>query len=204
MNRQHQDADFARWTSEWQSSTPDPDPTVEEMLRYIRRRERLMRSFFIADSVIVAVALPVVAYFAWRATGVVERAAMVALLAVIVGAACFGWWNWRGVWHSPATTTTAFVALAAARLHRMRIAVRAAWILLAVEMAIFVVWVWSRLYAEGRRPDPAEERFAWLWLAGFSVVFAIALLRFSRWLRRDRAKFEALREELESGVDQSR
>jgi hypothetical protein len=202
MTSHDQDTDFARWSREWRASAPREDATAEQIRRYVQQRGRLIVGFIVADIVIVAVALPVLAYHAWGATVAVERAAMIALVGVVVAAVCFGWWNWRGVWRSTASTTTEFITTAAARHHRMRIAVRAAWILLAVQLAIFTVWVWARLYAGGRRPDASEELFAWVWLAGFSVAFTVSLARFSRWLTRDRAKFEALRRELESGVDQ--
>jgi hypothetical protein len=202
MSSHDQDADFAQWSREWQASAPRQDATAEQIRRYVHQRGRLMLGFIVADILIVAVALPVLAYYAWRATGTIERTAMLALVAVVVAAACFGWWNWRGVWRSTAATTTEFILMAAARHHRMRTAVRAAWILLAVQLAIFTVWVWARLYSGGRRPDASEELFAWIWLAGFSIAFTVSLARFSRWLTRDRAKFEALRGELESGVDQ--
>jgi hypothetical protein len=204
MSSHDQDADFAKWRREWQASAPREDATAEQIRRYVQQRGRLIGWFIVTDIVIVAVALPVLAYFAWLASGAVERAAVLALIAVVVVAVCFGWWNWRGVWRSTAATTSEFITMAAARLDRMRIAVRAAWLFLAVEMAIFTVWVWARLYAGGRRPASGEELFAWLWLAGFSAAFALALARFSRWLTRDRAKFDALHAELESGVDQHR
>jgi hypothetical protein len=202
MTSHDQDADFARWSREWQAATPRQGASAEEIRRYVHRRGWLMKSFFVADIVIVAIALPVVAYFAWQANSGIERAAMISLAIVTIAAACFGWWNWRGVWRSTAAATTEFIAIAAARSQRMRVAIRAAWILFGVEMAIFTVWVWARLYGGGRRPEPAEERFAWLWLAGFAIAFALSLARFSRWLRRDSAKFAALRMELESSVDQ--
>jgi hypothetical protein len=204
MSSHDRDADFAQWSREWQASAPREEASAEQIRRYVQQRGRLIGWFIVADIVIVAVALPVLAYFAWRAAGALERSAMLALIAVVVATVCFGWWNWRGVWRSTAVTTTEFIAMAAARLDRMRIAVRAAWLLLAVELAIFTVWVWARLYDGGRRPAPGEERFAWLWLAGFSLAFMLSLARFSRWLTRDRARFDALRGELESGVDQHR
>jgi hypothetical protein len=79
----------------------------------------------------------------------------------------------------------------------MRRAWRLAWMVLVVEVIVFVIWIRDHLYSGARPHDAADERFAWGWLAGFTLLAAAALLWFGRWLDRDADRFEALRREID-------
>jgi hypothetical protein len=190
------DLELKQWASDWQASPYDVEST-EQIRRYVKRRTGLLFSFAIADLVIGAIALPVLAYLAIRTHSDVERAAMTALASITVAAVMFGWWNRRGVLRAAATTTADYVAISVERLRRMRTALRIGWMVLFSEVIVCSIWVWDRLYSGDRVVGPGEEQFAWSWLTGFTLLAVFGLLRFGRWLDRDAERFEMLSGDLD-------
>ena len=192
MTTHEERADFAEWSREWQSSDASPSSPAGEIREYVRQRGNVVRSFLVADLTIGAVMLPILIYIAIVTEKPVERASMLALATITIGAVGFGWWNWRGVIGASAANTSEFVKITFERLRRMRIAWRFAWLLLAGEVIVFTVWIRDRLYSAATPPAGAE-RFAWAWLIAFSLAAAISLMYFGRWLERDAKRFAALR-----------
>ena len=213
MTMDDKHTDLAEWTRAWQADAPQPTATVEIIRDYVRRRSRLVRAFILTDLAIGAVALPILGYLASKAETHVDRWSMIGLATITISAIAFGWWNWSGVPRAATGTTAEYVTVSGERLRRMRIAWRAGWAVLAAEIIVFTIWIRDRLYASGD-PTDAAERFAWTWLAGFTMVAAISLLWFGRWLTRDADRFRRLRSELQldqpsvaaggRGVDQDR
>ena len=197
MSAQEDDREFQQWSKEWQAGTPRDISTEEEIRHYVKRRSGLLWSFFVTDFVIGGIALPVLVYLGVMAQTDAERWAMFGLAYVTFAAVCFGWWNWRGVLRSSAASTADYLAISAERLRRMRIAWRLGWAILAAQVILFTFWIWDHLYSGVRVHDAADERFAWSWLAGFTLAAIVGLLWFGRWIDRDAARFEALRRELE-------
>ena len=190
------DRELKEWAADWQAAAPSREST-EQIRHYVKRRSRLIRSWAVTDFVIGGIALPILAYMAWTTTFEVERMAMIGLASITVAAVCFGWWNWRGVLRSSASSVTEYVAISSERLRRMRLAWRIGWIVLAGQVALFTIWIWDRLYS-GTRPHYAwTERFAWVWLIVMTTAAVAGLIYFGRWIRRDAARFDALRRELE-------
>lgn len=99
---------------------------------------------------------------------------------------------------SSAATAAVFVTLSLDRLRRMRIAWRFAWVVLVGEVAVFAIWIRDQLYSVPAPPGPGSELFAWAWLGGFSLAAAAGLVMVGRWLRRDAARFDALRQAYEA------
>ncbi len=192
------DRDFQQWTREWQAGTPH-DVTSEQHIRnYVKRRSRLLWSFMVGEFVIGAIALPILVYFSVAARSEVERISMISLASIVIAAVGFGWWNWHGVLMSSAASTAEHLAISAERLRRLRLAWRIGWLILTGEVVVFVIWIWDHLYSGARAHDIGAERFAWGWLAGFTLVAVISLVWFGRWITRDAARFEALRRELDA------
>lgn len=128
---------------------------------------------------------------------------MIALASIVIAAVTFSWWNWSGALRAAASTTAEYVLVSAGHLRRLRAAWLLGWAVLAAEVVVFVLWIRNRLYSTGGPVDADAERFAWLWLAGFTIAAAVSLLWFGRWLARDAARLERLRRALDSGaVDQ--
>jgi hypothetical protein len=127
----------------------------------------------------------------------IEKLAMGLLAAITVATMAFGIWNWRGMLRASAEDTRTFVALAAERSRRLARGVRAAWVVLAAQVAVFTPWVYYQLYAGGRKPALRIEVFGWGYLAlvsGLAIVFILAV---QSWSRRDAAAFEQIRRELD-------
>ena len=190
------DREFQQWTKEWQA-TPRDVTTEEQIRHYVKRRSGLLWSFMVSDFVIGAIALPILVYFSVVARNEVERLSMISLISITIAAIGFGWWNWRGVLRWSAASTAEYLAISAERLRRLRLAWRTGWIVLTGEVLVFVIWIRDRLYSGGGPHDLAAERLAWGWLAGFTLVAIVSLVWFGRWIRRDAARFERLRQELE-------
>jgi hypothetical protein len=191
------DRDFQQWTKEWQAGTPRDVTTEEHIRHYVKRRSGLVWSFMVSDFVIGAIALPFLVYFSVAARNDVERLSMLSLISITIATIGFGWWNWRGVLRSSAANTAEYLAISAERLRRLRLAWRIGWVVLIGEVVVFVIWIWDLLYAGARPPDAGAERFAWVWLGGFTVVAVVSLVWFGRWITRDARRLEALRRELE-------
>ena len=138
---------------------------------------RILWSFAVADFVIGGIALPVLVYLGIATTQDVERLAMWRWPSITIAAVMFGWWNRRGVLRSSATTIAEYVAISAERLRRMRMAWRIGWVVLAarsrrlpdldLEPAVL-----RRAHALRRR----SERFAWGWLALFTLLAIAGLV----------------------------
>ena len=197
MTGNDNDADFAKWSRAWQDDS-HPPASADVIRDHVMRRSRLLRAFRYTDLIIGGVALPVVVYLAWVADNDVERMSMTALASIIVAAVAFGWWNWSAALRGAAGTTVDYLAVSADHLRRLRIAWRVGWAVLVAEVVVFVIWIRNRLYAGDGAVDAAAERFAWLWLAGFTAVTILSLIWFGRWLTRDSARLARLRRELES------
>lgn len=196
MSAEH-DRELQQWASDWQAGAERDTTTEEEIRHYVKRRSSLLWSWAIADFVIAGIALPVLAYFVWMARNEIERIAMLSLAVITVATVCFGWWNWRGVLRSSATSTAEYIAIAAERLRRMRLAWRVAWIVLAGEVIVLTMWVWDHFASDMHEHDATDGLFAWGWLAGFSLAAVVGILWFGRWIARDAARFERLRRELQ-------
>ena len=189
------DRDLKQWAADWQAA-PAAVESAEQIRRYVKQRTGLFWSFAAVDLVVGGIALPVLVYFASVTQSGVERLAMMALASITIAAMMFGWWNRRGVLRSSATTIADYVAISAERLRRMQMAVRIGWIVLIAEDIVFSIWIWNRLYAGTRAAPPGEARFAWCWLIGFTLLAIFGLVKFGRWVKRDEARFEALKREL--------
>ena len=148
------DPELKEWTSDWQADA-DAESSAEAIRLYAQGRNRFMWSGS-WPSRVGAMALPVLVYMGWTATDAVGRWAMGLLALITVAAMCVGWWNWRGSLLASANTTAEYVAVSIERLRRMRQAWRIGWIVLAAEVAVFVVWVWNQLY--GRRCRTRRSR----------------------------------------------
>jgi hypothetical protein len=190
------DRDLKEWSADWQAAPYDSE-SAEQIRHYVKQRTGLFWSLAVADFVIGGIALPVLLYLGVYTERLAEQVAIMGLASITVAAVMFGWWNRRGVLLSSATTVAEYVAISAERLRRMRMAWRIGWAVLAAEGVVFPIWIWSRLYSGPAPPAPAAERFAWSWFSLFMVMGVVGLIWFGRWLKRDGARFEALRRELE-------
>jgi hypothetical protein len=138
-------------------------------------------------------------FLLWRALidpDPVGRLAMGLLALITVSALAFSWVNWRGAIRTSTGTTTAFLSLSLERLRRLRRGLYAGWSILAAEIAIFVPWIWHRLYAGAGPPSEAAERFAWGLLGGVTLLGVALLAGLHAWARREARMLDGLKREL--------
>jgi hypothetical protein len=190
------DRELQDWMEAWRGD-PESLAPPEAIVRFVRRRDRVIAVWAAGEAVVGVVFL---AFVLWRAVADPDPAgklAMALLALVIIGAMAFAWWNWRGVLRAASGTTASYVALAIERSRSFRRGVRAGWIILIAEVTVFIPWIAHILYDGARAPTAAQERFAWGLLAGLSTLAAGCLVAVGRWVRRDREEIERLRSELE-------
>lgn len=198
---EHVDRELQAWMADWQAATAQMAPAAQ-VRRIVRRRTWQLALWVSGEVIIGAVALTVLVHRVWTETDLLERVAMGLLALVTSGALLFTWWNWRGALGARAERTATHLALSIERSRRFARAVRAGWVLLALELAVFTPWVAYRLYGDGRAATGAVGLFAWGLLAGMTVAGATGLIALGRWTARDARVLDQLRRELdEDGAD---
>jgi hypothetical protein len=190
--------DLQSLIADWQASASQTPPTAADQIRdYVERRSRLLSVWFTVDMVIGTVFLAFLTHRALTHPDPVEKLAMGLLAAITAATMAFGWWNWRGARHASARDTSTFVALSAERSRRLARSIRASWVVLAAQVAVFTPWVYHRLYGDGQRPALAPEIFGWGFLALMVVLAMVFIRSLTSWAHRDAATFEQIRAELE-------
>ena len=187
--------ELRQWIEDWQ--TADEAAPPEESIRlFVERRTRRLRLWAVIDAIIGSAFLTFLLHRTVTHPDPIEKIAMGLLGVLTAGTVAFGVWNWRGVRAANAQNTQAFVSLSIERARRLRRAIRAGWVVLTIEVAVFVPWVWYRLYGLGESPSPAEERFGWGFLAGMTALAVIFLVAMSAQASRDERRLAELREEM--------
>ena len=187
------DPELKQWTSDWQAGS-DQESSTEAIRLYAQGRNRFMWTWVLLELTVGAIALPVLGYMGWMAPDAVQRWAMWLLALITIAAMGIGWWNWRGSLLASARTTAEYVAVSTERLRRMRQAWRMGWIVLAAQVAVFSVWIWTRL--SGVPASAVSVRFAWGWLLFMTLSAVGFMLWMDRRIRRDADTFEALKRDL--------
>jgi len=187
------DPELKEWTSDWQTGS-DREFSVEAIRLYAQGRSRFMWTWVLSELTVGAIALPVLGYVGWMAPDAVQRWSMWLLALITIAAMSVGWWNWRGSLLASAKTTAEYVAVSTERLRRMRQAWRIGWIVLAAQVAVFSVWIWTRLPSAAT--TALSVRFAWGWLLFVTLSAVCFMLWMDRRIRRDADTFEALKRDL--------
>ena len=191
--------DLREWMDDWLSDAGTSTPIVaaEEIRNHVRRRERVLALWAAADAVMGLAFLTFLVRRAITDPDPVEKLAMGLLVAIVVAVLGFAWWNWRSGLRASAESTSAFLAIALDRSRRLRLSIRAGWVVLAAEVAVFAPWIWYHLHEEGSAPTVERAAAAWGFLAGMVGLGAIALLLVRAWAHRDARRIEGLRREIE-------
>ena len=188
--------DLQALAADWQAPTAPAAP-ADQIRDHVRRRGRLLMTWAAGEVLLGTAFLVFLGHRAVTHPDPIEQLAMGLLTAITAATMAFGAWNWRGTLRSAAEDTRTFVALAAERSRRLARGVRASWLVLAAQVAVFIPWVYYHLYGDGRIPSRWQEIFGWGYLAGMSGLAVVFILSLQSWLRRDAAAFEQIRRELE-------
>jgi hypothetical protein len=181
------------WITEWQRGGGET-PARGALRHYVRRRSRTLVTWIVGESIVAIAGIVILTYFFLTRPDPVERIVMGTLSLACAVALVFGWWNWRGSLRAIGESTTVYLDLSTSRLMRWRRAIIGGWILLAVEMAAFIPWVWYRTYAL-----PPAERGATVWpwalLLTVGAIAVVWLITLARWVGRESLFVEQLRRE---------
>jgi hypothetical protein len=189
------DRDWSTWTEDWLAAG-EPEAPAAQIREYVRRRSRWIGIWVAADSMVGAAVLGFLLHRVVTHPDVLEKVAMGMLALITIGAVAFSWWNWRGAIRATSESTATFLDLSADRSRRLLRSIRAGWILLTLQAAVFTPWVWHRVYGNGRVPSAGQELFGWGLLVGLLGTAAIALYALRRWAIRDAQALDYLRREL--------
>ncbi len=189
----YHDQELREWIDEWQADRLPP-LAVESVAARVRRRARKLKIWAAGEAIVGVTALAAVAHRAIVDPDPLEKLAMSLLGAIAIGALAFSWWNWRGMFRVSNASTAAFLEYSARRARQWQRYLRAGWIILLAEVAVFVPWVRHRVSVAG--DAAAAAWFGWSLLV-VMVTLAIAfMLVAQRSVRREMDQLAALDEEL--------
>ena len=180
------------WMTTWQAEAPLSDTLRDNVQRRVARSQRRWLIEAIGELAVASGGLAVTVTTAWFATTTIELVAMTSLSVVIVLALAVSFWYRRGLWTPTAASTRAWLEFLVRRAHARLRGTAAAAVLLIVQDAIFIPWVWSRA------TEPWRAVFGFGALALLTVLFAIGLVFERRAARRDLAQLLTLQRELDS------
>jgi hypothetical protein len=192
------DRELNAWMDDWQADAA-AGPAAQQIRDYVHRRSRLLRIFFVTDTLI---GIGFAAFLVHRAVthpDPFEKLAMSLLAVIAVGATVFGWINWRGAIVARGEDTATFMALAVSRIRRMQRSVRAAWCVLGAQFLVFTPWVWHRVYSDpASPPSNTDQLMSWGLLAVMMSLALAFVLAVQRWARREARIVRDLQRELGS------
>ncbi len=186
------DRELADWQDQWRSAGPAGPPSAAEVRRSVMRRSRRLRLWWWAETVAAVAALVLISWAGVVLPSTLDRVAMAALAGIVAGAWLYGAHVWRGRWFPAAETTRAYLDLRHQHLERLRRAVRAGWIVLALYLLVYVPWIAHRLGQAGTSALLAGYGL----LLEFVLPYAIVLPLVSRRIERERRELGAMLREL--------
>jgi hypothetical protein len=190
------DDELLAWRADWQAEAGPTPEALAAIRRRVRRQSRGMALLLAGELLLATGALVLLIRFAVRHPDPMDVATMAGLCLLTLWATACSLWLRRGLWKPETETTAAFLALSVNRSRRRLRGLRAAWWLLAGEIALFVPWIWYSVSTTGSLA--AAYGFLLLVVATTAAI----LLWIGRWTRRQLRSLEAMREGL--GEDQPR
>lgn len=196
------DEELEGWRSAWRAdegvrTAIDP----EAVRRDARRKGRRLVLLTISETLLAVAGLVALGVVGWRSRDRADAVATGALGILVLFHSGLALFHRRGILGTPsAETTRALLDLAIVRGERRLREVRAGWALLAIEIAVFVPWIWHRLTADGP-PDAATFAGSYGFLATLVAAAAVFLGWLKRRTERDLSASRRLRRQLDSAAD---
>ncbi|MGE0464620.1 MAG: hypothetical protein AB7Q16_24910 [Vicinamibacterales bacterium] len=179
------DRELEQWVQAWRAPLDEPAASPEAIHRHVRRRAWLIRLWLAGEALVVAVVAPLIVGV-FRAGDAFERMAMAVLGAAGLAAVAFSWWNWHDTLRTSGESIAGFIDLSRLRIARLSRAITAGWVLLAVELMVFVPLIALR----------SGGAFGWALLAALASCGAAFLLALTRWTGGERERLDAIEGEL--------
>lgn len=185
--------DGSAWSELEELWRGDASREAEESLRRlgarVRRRARLLRWLAAGELATGALFVALAVHLLRRFGGSVGWVTFAALVAFVLAATSFAWWNRRGLWRAAGKRPDDYLALEGRQLEARLRGVRFGFWLLAAEVAFFVVWIpWAR---------PGDLLVRYAFLLAWSAPFAAALYWLDRRTRGAARALERLRREFQ-------
>ncbi len=182
-----QDTELRTWMEEWQAEADTPLDLRETILRRVRRQSFYQKAWAIGEA---AVAMLMTAFLVWVGATTPHAADVVVVVAFLLlqaWAVAYGYRVRRGLWRPKDESAAAFIDLSLRRCEQRLKLVRAGYFVLAIEVAVFLPWIWIRTRPDGTPPASllATRPGAYAYLGVFVVAALAALVYVGRRTRRD-------------------
>lgn len=192
------DPELQAWKAAWQApeqESPGGTGTLPEALRrQVRRRSLALRWMTTGEAVFTLLAVVLLGSLARSLGTPLDFFTLTAFALLAAGAFGFSLWNRWGLWRPSAESTLAYLDLALLRCRRRRRGLRAGWVLLALEVALYVPWIAHRLALNAGHPGRGFSPLAsYGLLAGAAGLTAAILAALGVRTRREQAALEELR-----------
>jgi hypothetical protein len=186
------------WMRAWQSDDQLAEDTRREVARRVRRSDRWWTISAIVEAVIAVIGLAVTIITGLRAEVLIEQIAMASLSVVVVLTAIGAWRLRRDVGPPAASSTLAWVDFLIARARRLKQSTRSAFIILAVEVVIFIPWIASVAERRAASGDTGAALLrGYLWLGVVATLIAAGFVLVRRHAARDLENLTRLRRDLQ-------
>lgn len=198
-----QDTELRAWMQEWQVEAETPVDLRETILRRVRRQSFYQKVWAIGEAVLVLLMTTLLVWVGATTTRTADVVVVVTFLLLQAWAVAYGFRARRGLWRPSDESAAAFLDLSLRRCEQRLKLMKAGYVLLALEVAVFVPWIWIRTRPEGTMPPTsflATRAGAYAFLAVFVAAALAALLYTGRRTRRDLAALGNLRGDLTASL----
>ncbi len=193
-----QDTELRTWMEAWQAEGETPVDLRERILRRVRRQSFYQKAWAVGEAAIV---LMMTAFLVWVGVNTTQTADIVVVVAFLIlqaWALVYGYRSRRGLWRPRDESAAAFLDLSLRRCEQRLKLTRAGYVILAVEVAVFVPWLWLRTQPDAARAASllGTRAGAYGFLALFVAAALAALIYAGHRTRRDLAALQDLERSL--------
>ena len=149
------DREIQGWMEEWKAGEREiPAGLNERILRRVKRQS-LNQKLFLALEILTGVVMAAfLVGVGLRSSHPADLPMVICFLGLILGAIVWGIRIRRGLWHPEGHSTADFLNLSLRRVRQRARMVRAGYVLLAIELAVFIPWILVR----SDSPGPAFQQ----------------------------------------------
>ncbi len=182
-----QDTELRTWIETWQAEGETPVDLRERMLRRVRRQSFYQKASAIGEAAIVLLMTAFLAWVGINSTRTADIVVVVAFLILQAWAVIYGYRARRGLWRPRDESAAAFLDLSLRRCEQRLKLMRAGYLILAVEVAVFVPWLWIRTQPDAARAASllGTRAGAYAFLAVFVAAALAAIIYAGHRTRRD-------------------
>jgi hypothetical protein len=187
------DRELQDWMESWTDGPPAPAEEVRAAILRRVRRQSFYQRLWAALEAVVAVGMAVFLVAMGARPTHPSDIPVIAAFGLLLGATMiWGWLTRKGMWRTTDDSTAAFLDLSLRRCSNRLKLVRGGFVILALEILIFVPWLRIR----------SAPPWAFAYLAGMVALAIVALLVVGGRTHRDLESLAELERKLEAGSRQ--